>query len=135
VGRVAFGSTLGQSLGNGRFNTTATGAATAIFLTTAADDAVGTASGALATDVDAAVGVLVADGATPTEAHVTTLATAWSLLATAIADAKTATAAAKALAAPADAILDVNPAVLTTQNGVRAVLRNIEKQLAGFSQT
>lgn len=47
------------------------------------------ANGTLQTDVDAAVGVLVADGVAPTQGHVNTLNTAWGLLKTAIALAST----------------------------------------------
>lgn len=131
MARIAFGCTLGQSLGEGRFSTSAGAKTPSLTAATAADTATGTASGALTTDVAAAVAVLVADGASPTQAHVNTLNTAWGLLETAIAAAKVSTAAAVVSAAPANVVLDIDTAVVTTQNGVRAALRSIDQALKG----
>jgi len=131
MARIAFGCTLGQSLGGGAFNTSAGARTPALTAATDADTATGTASGALTADVAAAVAALVADGATPTEEHVTTLNTAWGLLATAIAAAKVSTAAAVVAAAPANVVLDIDAAVVTTQNGARAAMRAIEQALKG----
>lgn len=131
MARIAFKCTLGQSLGNGAFNTQAGASTPLLTSATAADDAAGTASGTLADDVAAAVGVLVADGASPTEAHVTTLNTAWGLLATAIAAAKTATAAAKVAADGPDVIVEIDDAVVTTQNGARASLLAVLHTIRG----
>lgn len=72
------------------------------------------------TDVEAAVAVLEADGATPTQAHVNDLRAAWDLLVTAL-----------GVYGGADALLDINTAVLTNQNAVRAALREFERTLAG----
>ncbi len=126
MARVAYACTLGASLGEGRFNSLAGGApgGSIVTLATTADTDAGTASGQLTTDVAAAVAVLVADGASPTQAHVNTLNTAWGLLATAIATAKTSTAAAKAAGA-SNVVLDIDTAVVTTKNGVRAALRRL----------
>lgn len=131
MARAAFGATLGGDLGQGGFSTSQVGCAPALTSATTADNDAGTASGTLTTNVAAAVAVLVADGASPTQAHVNTLNTAWGLLATAIATAKTSTAAAKVAAAPANAVLDIDTAVLTTKNAVRATLRNIMHQVDG----
>lgn len=131
MARIAFGCTLGQSLGEGRFNTTAGAKTPALTSATTADTDTGTASGTLTTDVAAAVAVLVADGASPTQAHVNTLNTAWGLLATAIAAAKVSTAAAVVAAAPANVVLDIDASVVTTQNGVRAAMREIMQAVRG----
>lgn len=117
MARIAFGCTLGQSLGEGRFSSNSGSVAPAA--TSAA-----VAAGTLTTNVAAAVAVLVADGASPTQAHVNTLNTAWGLLATAIAAAATATAAA-------NVVLDIDNSVVTTKNGVRAALRDIMRTVDG----
>lgn len=117
MARIAFGCTLGGDLGEGRF---AAGAGAV----TPASVSSGTASGTLTTNVAAAVAVLVADGASPTQAHVNTLNTAWGLLATAIAAANTATTAA-------NAVLDIDTSVITTQNGVRAAMRELMQAVRG----
>lgn len=131
MARTAFGATLGGSLGNGAFSTSSKGVTPILTAATTADDAAATAAGTLTTDVAAAVAVLVADGASPTQGHVNTLNSAWGLLATAIAAASAATAAAKTAAAPANVVLDVDTAVVTTQNGVRAALREILQAVRG----
>lgn len=131
MARIAFGCTLGNDLGQGRFGSSSGAVSPALTAATAADTAAGTASGTLTTNVAAAVAVLVADGASPTQAHVNTLNTAWGLLATAIAAAKTATAAAATAAAPANIVLDIDTAVVTTKNGARAAMREIMRTLDG----
>lgn len=131
MARIAFGCTLGGDLGQGRFSSSAGAKTPALTSATTADTDTGTASGTLTTNVAAAVAVLVADGALPTQAHVNTLNTAWGLLATAIAAAKVSTAAAVVASAPANVVLDIDTAVVTTQNGVRAAVRSIEQALRG----
>lgn len=131
MARIAFGATLGGNLGNGQFNTSSGSLPPNLTAATTADDDAGTAAGTLTTNVAAAVAVLVADGATPTQAHVNTLNTAWGLLATAIATTKTSTAAAKAGVATKNVILDIDAAVVTTKNGVRAALRDIMRTVDG----
>ncbi len=117
MARIAFGCTLGQSLGEGRFSSSSGSAAPA---TTSA----AIANGTLKTDVAAAVAVLVADGASPTQGHVDTLNTAWGLLATAIAAAATGATAA-------NVVLDIDTAVVTTKNGVKAAVREILRTVDG----
>lgn len=117
MARIAFGATLGGNLGEGKFSTSGGSVAPAA-------TAAGVAAGTLTTNVAAAVAVLVADGASPTQAHVNTLNTAWGLLATAIAAANTATAAA-------NVVLDIDTAVVTTQNGVRAAMRELMQTVRG----
>jgi hypothetical protein len=134
MARVAFGCTLGAALGptgEGRFSSVSGAVAPSTTAATKADTDAGTASGTLTTNVAAAVAVLVADGASPTQAHVTTLNTAWGLLATAIATAKTSTAAAVTAAAQANVVLDIDTAVVTTQNGVRHAMRNLLRTIEG----
>ena len=117
MARIAFGCTLGQSLGEGRFSSNSGSVAPAA-------TSAGVAAGTLTTNVDAAVTVLVADGASPTQAHVNTLKTAWDLLAAAIAAANTATAAA-------NVVLDIDTAVVTTRNGVKAAVRDLLRAVEG----
>lgn len=117
MARIAFGCTLGQSLGEGRFSSNSGSVAPAS--TSAA-----TAAGTLTTNVAAAVAVLVADGASPTQAHVTTLNTAWGPLATAVAAANTASTAA-------NVVLDIDTSVVTTKNGVKAAMRDLLRTLDG----
>lgn len=117
MARIAFGATLGGNLGEGRFSTSSGSVAPAI---TNAN----TANGTLKTDVAAAVAVLVADGASPTQAHVTTLNVAWGLLATAIAAAATGAAAA-------NVVLDIDNTVVTTRNGVKAAVAELLRTVEG----
>lgn len=117
MARIAFGASLGGNLGEGRFSTSSGSVAPAI---TSAN----IAAGQLTTDVAAAVAVLVADGASPTQGHVNTLNTAWGLLAAAIANAATGAAAA-------NVVLDIDASVVTTRNGVRAALRDIMRTVEG----
>lgn len=131
MARLALGATLGQSHGGGKFNTSSGAIVPNLTVATTADDNAGTVSGTLTTNVAAAVAVLVADAASPTQAHVNTLNTTWGLLATAIATAKTSTAAAKVAVASKDVILDIDTSVVTTQNGVRAAMRELMQALAG----
>lgn len=131
MARVAFGVTLGGDLGSGRFNTSGGSLPPNLTAATTADTDAGTAAGTLTTNVAAAVAALVADGASPTQGHVNTLNTAWGLLATAIAQAKTSTAAAKVGVAAANVILDIDTAVVTTQNGVRAAMRELMQTVRG----
>ncbi len=117
MARIAFGCTLGQSLGEGRFNSTSGSVPPA-------STSAGVAAGTLTDDVAAAVAVLVADGACPTQAHVNTLNTAWGLLATAIAAANTGAAAA-------NMVLDIDTSVITTRNALRAGLRDLLRTVDG----
>lgn len=144
MARAAFFCTLGQDLGSGAFSSSngaatpvATPAAAAATAVTAADDAQAAAV-LLAVDVATAVGVLVADGASPTQAHVNDLNTAWGLFETAFAAVTAATAAAVTAADAAEtatgaqnAVFDIDTSVVTTQNAARAALRQIEQAIAG----
>lgn len=126
MARLAFGANRNQPLPGG-YNASFVGVTSFLGAATAADDAAGTASGTLTTDVAAAVAVLVADGASPTQGHVDTLNTAWALLATAIAATKTATAAAAVAANPADAVLDIDRDRIININALNATVREIMK--------
>lgn len=130
MARRAYACTLGQALPNGAYNTSG-GVATPLTTTAAATSDAATAEGLLAVDVAAAVAVLVADGATPTQAHVNDLNTAWGLLETAIAATAAAATAGASAATAQNAILDIDVAVLTNQNAVRAAVRNILQSVAG----
>jgi hypothetical protein len=103
------------------------------------------------TAVDAAVGVLVADGASPTEAHVTALSDAWTTLKaantalnSAIDDGKTATAlvvtdtatvnadtTAVIAAVSGDLTILVNKANIDTKNKFVSLLRKLQRRIEG----
>lgn len=70
--------------------------------------------------VEAAVAVLEADGVTPTQAHVTSLRAAWNAFVTGATAHDTASM-----------VVDYDNAVLTTQNAVRAALREVQQIVAG----
>lgn len=117
MARIAFVCTIGTALKEGRFSTSSGARA-------AHSVPAGLAAGTLTTNVAAAVAQLVTDAGSPTQGHVNTLNTAWGLLATAIAATSTATLAG-------DAVLDIDTAVITTQNGVRAAVRELLQTVAG----
>jgi hypothetical protein len=108
------------------------------------------------TPVENAIALLESDGASPTQGHVDALRVVWDTLSTACTDhnmaanssanaattAKTSTdlidtAAVSsdlsgiAAADAADVVLDINAAVITTQNAVRAAVRSILARVAG----
>lgn len=104
-------ATLGADLGEGRFTISVKPKANIV----AADT----------TDVAAAVADLVADGATPTEAHVTALAAAWAILLAEI-DALNGSAADSA-----DLKIVVNTANVTTANKFVALMRALLNAFPG----
>lgn len=89
------------------------------------------------TALDAAMGVLVADGETPTQAHVTTANSAWTTFKADQATAKTAvdlvkTDTAAALAAMgADVTVIFDPAKVVTMNAMHAALKAVLQALDG----
>lgn len=89
MARVGFGATVGASFGEGQYSIQA-----------------GSANTATAAVADA-VAVLVADGASPTEAHVTDLNNAWT---------------AYLAAAQKNVTLDVDNSVVTSMNALRRAL-------------
>lgn len=135
MARRAVTVTLGASLGEGRFNSTAAHSKPAsVDVTAAVSDLstlttnVATAQGTLETNVVNAVAVLVADGALPTQGHVDTLNTAWGLLKTAIDALSTAAVSADLTAVAADeagdVVIDWNATNVTTKNGLRAAIKS-----------
>jgi hypothetical protein len=96
--------TLGQSLPGGRYSTTSNAASDVTAYTSVAS----------------AIATLVGDGASPTQAHVTALNTAWTTL-----------KAALDTHGSADASLLYNPATVNTTNKGYAALRTIEQQFIG----
>ena len=70
--------------------------------------------------VEAAVATLEADGATPTQAHVTALRGVWNTLVSGLNAHDTGSM-----------VMDYDNAVLTTQNAVRAALRELQQTIAG----
>jgi hypothetical protein len=117
VARRAVAVKLGQSLGDGRYSSSA---GFGVPLTNTAT----VASGTLLTNVTAATAVLVADGASPTQAHVTTLNTAVGLLATAVAATTTA-------AGSSNLVIDFDAAVITSLSQLRAAIDHALKILSG----
>ena len=99
--------TVGHAVPDGRYSST-----------------VGRLGGADYTTVAANIATLVADGATPTQAHVTTLNSNWTTLKGLI-DGQTG--------ANATLILDLS--AVTNMNQVRSILRALEHALAGAGLT
>lgn len=86
-------------------------------------DAVNSAVAAIVyTSVAADIATLVADGATPTQAHVTTLNTHWTALKALI---DTAVALAPSGAPSGNAVFSIDIASITTVNQLEAVIRAI----------
>ncbi len=73
--------------------------------------------------VEAAVAVLEADAATPTQAHVNSLRTVWDALVLDIAK----------VPATADVVVSVNATNVVTQSALRAALRQVEQVFEGNS--
>lgn len=89
------------------------------------------------TAVAADIATLVADGASPTQAHVTALNTAWGTYKTAAdaynADVAALSTTASAATVAADVTLVINLATVTNMNQVRAALRRLEELCASRS--
>jgi hypothetical protein len=114
---AAFTATLNQSLGDGRHNVQRGGLS----------DPSATAAPA-STTVAANIATLVADGATPTQAHVTTLNTNWGTFLT----SETAYRAAVATAiGGADLTVLFDTSKFTTMNQVKAALDSILRAASG----
>lgn len=115
----AVGVTLGTSLGEGRYNS--------ISAPSGGDPAAAIAAvEAAEVDVAAAVAVLVADGATPTQAHVTTLDAAHTVLAAAITSLVT-------VAGSANLTISVDTSVIDTRNKLHAAVAAALKFLESSS--
>lgn len=102
---------LGQALAEGKFVTSGS-ASNGLDSTIASKQAT----------VAANVATLVADGASPTQAHVTTLAASWALLNTAL-----ATVSASNLS------ISFDTSVITSKNALRAALNEALRQVDGSS--
>lgn len=113
MARQSYAVTIGQALGPEKFNTSVAGTSDAVTSTAAVDT----------TAVAAAIAVLVADGATPTQAHVTTLNSAWTTLLAEITAAKAA--------GTGDVVLSVDLSTITTGNQLRYALRTLLLQWQG----
>lgn len=79
----------------------------------------------------AALAVLVADGANPTQAHVTTANNAYTTLAAAIAAADVAVAAAQAAIPSGDVVVTVNLATITKRYTLTKAFDAIKFYLSG----
>lgn len=134
MARSSVAITLGQALPGGQFNVRAgaSGPVSVDVATAVADLAT------LTTNVATVTGTLttnVADGASPTQAHVNTLNTAWGLLATAIAALSTAAVSADLTLVSADdaadLVVDFNTSTVSSLNAVKAAMRAVERLLLG----
>ena len=134
MARIAFGCTLGGSLGEGRFSSSSGAVAPALTSTTTADTDVGNAQG-LEAAVTSAVSAAAANGTIAGDGTalglVQAIQTAFDLLIASLVTAKAATVAAKSAAAPANVVLDIDTAVVTTKNGVRAAVRELLRSVDG----
>lgn len=110
MAKIAVSATLGASLGEGNYNTSTGLKPDPVAAAAAAPDS---------TALAAAMAVLVADGASPTQAHVTT---ADAALTTFLAAQTVYTAAVQASVA-GNLVLLIDTAVLTTSNAIRACIR------------
>lgn len=118
------------TVGTGLMATIGQGAASSATLATAQADALALTYTAFA----AALAVLVADGASPTQAHVTTANSAWTTLKTAI-DLVVADVAAISAgpAISADVVLAVNGATVLTKNKLDEIMRAMRWSIEGSS--
>lgn len=118
------------TVGTGPMATIGQGAASSATLATAQADALALTYTAFA----AALAVLVADGASPTQAHVTTANSAWTTLKTAI-DLVVADVAAISAgpAISADVVLAVNGATVLTKNKLDEIMRAMRWSIEGSS--
>jgi hypothetical protein len=115
MANAAVNITIGTSLADGTYSPSVKGASAPVLtsLTTVNTDA---------TTVADNVATLVADGASPTQAHVTTLNTNWGTLVTDLALATTA-ASTQATAINGDVTVMWNASTITHRNQMRAALR------------
>jgi hypothetical protein len=111
--------------------------ASAAVVTAVTDAATAVAAAPSTAAVAAALAVLVADGASPTQAHVNTLNTAWGTLLTAIGTLNTAVllvqtdVAAASGDVGADVAVSFNPDNVLTKNNFRGALRAIINAVEG----
>lgn len=86
------------------------------------------------TDVDAAVGVLVADGASPTQAHVTDLSDAWDILKpaidTVVADASAASDASTDTSGNVTLVFQQGSGGIANMNQLRSAVTAILQSVA-----
>jgi hypothetical protein len=101
--------TIGQSLGDGQYNSSLKGASAPVYLDTTA--------------VDADVTQLVTDAGSPTQDHVNTLATDWSTLSIA--------STALTAAITGDVSVQWNSATITKRNQLLAALRKVITAVKG----
>lgn len=138
----AIKATLGQALPNGNFNSSAgnvndpvAALATVVDTDIVAYDAAAVDYGTDKTTFETALGVLVADGASPTEAHVTAVDAAYDDLAADYVALAAAYATLKAdvalVSLSGDAVLLIDTAVVTTVNGLKAIIRSLLQIVAG----
>lgn len=112
MANIVLNATLGANLGEGKYVTSVKLGAPVV----AADT----------TDVADAIAVLVADGASPTQAHVTTLNNAWTTLLASI------TALNASAADGADLKVTINNSRVTSANAFIALFRAVIERLTGF---
>ena len=151
MARTILTSTIGTSteplFGNSAEPNAATAAQAALLVTAkasvvAADTAAGTVVGAHQTATEGAVATLEADGALPTQGHVTALRAAWNnskadetaakaATATAVTNTNAVSLTVAAAAVAADVTLLVNAATVVTRNKILKVLAGFQQLLDG----
>jgi hypothetical protein len=133
MARRAFAVTLRQSLGEGQY-TLQSGAGADPLLTAPVAVAVSSVATLVADEapVAAAVAVLVADGASPTQAHVTTLNAAYASLAVDVADVNTQVTAVDTARAAAtkDVVVSFDTTNVANLNQLKAALDAVLRQAA-----
>ncbi len=122
MSRIALSATLGQSLGDGRYNTSGGGYASSSILIASAQS--------LQAAVDAAQAAAEANGTISGNGTALGLVQA---IGTAFAAYVVAVTTAASKAAGANAIVDLDMAVLTTANARRAVMRELSRAVEGIS--
>lgn len=117
--------TLGQGLVEGKYNTSSYGGgAPALASTIITNQAAITT---LQNTVAANVATLVADGASPTQAHVNTLNTNYGLLNSAL----TAQTALLATLISGNMVVTIDTAVITSQNALKAAIKELLLSITG----
>ena len=117
--------TLGTALADGHYVSSAS-------VTSGLDSTIATKTATVVTDAAAvatAVATLVTDGASPTQAHVTTLNTAWGTLNTALSALETALATVPA----ADLNVSFDATTISTYNALKAALDKALRAAQGSS--
>lgn len=128
MANASINASIGQDVGGGKYIVKLAGGSGDIPALTAAALAAAPSS----TTVAANIATLVADGASPTQAHVNTLNTNWGTFLTALTAYNAAVAAANASLGTADVTIIVNKTNVTNTNQFLAIVRKVLDILPGL---